>query len=171
MVHINRALLEQGIAVLDALSDEAYTEVTAAAFNATVGAHMRHCLDHYALFLHGVCEGRIDYTSRERDPRLEQDRVFARGAAQRLSGALGDLGENLPESLQVRLETGRDEGTSPGWGTSSTARELDYLVNHTVHHYAIIAVMLRMRGLDSPPGFGVAPSTLRHQRALDSCAR
>ena len=57
--------------------------------------------------------------------------------------------------------------TDGGHGCPSTVRrELIFLVSHTVHHYALIAVMLRHQAVGLPADFGVAPSTLRHQRRL-----
>jgi hypothetical protein len=38
-----------------------------------------------------------------------------------------------------------------------------YAVVHAVHHYALIGIMGGIMGLRMPPGFGVAPSTLKHQ--------
>jgi hypothetical protein len=38
-----------------------------------------------------------------------------------------------------------------------------YAVAHAVHHYALIGIMGGIMGLRMPPGFGVAPSTLKHQ--------
>jgi hypothetical protein len=38
-----------------------------------------------------------------------------------------------------------------------------YVVAHAVHHYALIGVMAGVMGMSLPAGFGVAPSTLKHQ--------
>ena len=46
---------------------------------------------------------------------------------------------------------------------STIGREIMYSVAHAVHHYALIGVMGGIIGLKMPPGFGVAPSTLKHQ--------
>jgi len=46
---------------------------------------------------------------------------------------------------------------------STVGREIMYSVAHAVHHYALIGVMGGIMGLHLPPGFGVAPSTLKHQ--------
>jgi hypothetical protein len=39
-----------------------------------------------------------------------------------------------------------------------------YCVAHAVHHYALIGVMGAIVGFALPPNFGIAPSTLKHQR-------
>ncbi len=45
---------------------------------------------------------------------------------------------------------------------SSLGRELQFLVSHTVHHYALIAIASRMQGIWPKESFGVAPSTLKY---------
>ena len=55
---------------------------------------------------------------------------------------------------------------------SSTSRELQSLMSHTTHHFALIAMMLRTRGLSVERDFGVARSTLRYQeRTAAACAQ
>jgi len=45
-----------------------------------------------------------------------------------------------------------------------------YSVAHAVHHYALIGVMGGIMGLQIPPGFGVAQSTLKHQAEAAAAA-
>jgi hypothetical protein len=42
---------------------------------------------------------------------------------------------------------------------------LQFLLSHTVHHFALMALILRAQGADPGDDFGVAPSTLEHRRA------
>jgi hypothetical protein len=44
------------------------------------------------------------------------------------------------------------------------------LLGHTVHHNAIIAMIVDRHGLKLPQGFGVAPSTQRHQAKAEPVA-
>jgi hypothetical protein len=43
---------------------------------------------------------------------------------------------------------------------------LQVLSSHTIHHFALMAVTLRLHGVQIDPKFGMAPSTLRFQSAL-----
>jgi len=45
---------------------------------------------------------------------------------------------------------------------SSVSRELQVLSSHTIHHFALIAMTLRLHGVEMDPDFGMAPSTLRY---------
>jgi hypothetical protein len=41
---------------------------------------------------------------------------------------------------------------------------LQFLCSHTVHHFALIKLLLDGTGVDLAPEFGVAPSTLAYHR-------
>ena len=71
----------------------------------------------------------------------------------------------LPRTLRVRGEGAPPEVPEGQWPESTLERELYVLVSHTIHHYALVAVLLRTLGVDPGPEFGVAPSTLRHWEA------
>jgi hypothetical protein len=57
------------------------------------------------------------------------------------------------------------------WGRSSAERELQFLLSHTVHHYALIALMLRTQGYEPGAEFGVAPSTLAYWKEAAACVQ
>jgi uncharacterized damage-inducible protein DinB len=159
----NVAILGQSIALLEQIDDELYTRVDAQIFRSCVGSHMRHLLDFYGAFLRGLPSGRIDYDSRQRDVLVEQHRL---AALERLRDIVFQL-EHLPISDGSVLLLARQDSSAPpedpaAWGQSSLARELQTLVSHTIHHYALIAVLLRRHGFEPDSDFGVAPSTLLH---------
>jgi len=47
------------------------------AFNASIGGHYRHCLDHFTSLLRGLDAEAVDYDHRERDARIESQPGFA----------------------------------------------------------------------------------------------
>ena len=169
----NIRYLEQGVALIDGLADEAYTGSPGGPYAGGVGAQFRHCLDFYGCFLHGLDAGRIDYRRRERDPRIETDRAHAAAQTRTICDSLRGLTrEKLDRPLAVRAEEfvpGAEE-----WSGSSGGRELQFLISHTIHHYALIAMLLAHRGYDVTrrfPELGVAPSTLEHWQASGSFGR
>lgn len=157
--------LGQGLELLERLDDHQYAEVPALGLG-SVGGHVRHCLDFYSCFLRGLADGRVDYDSRARDPRLEVDREYA---AEAIRTTIAQLHELDDDAVDISLETvgdrGRNAPESSCWGASSGRRELMFLRSHTVHHFALIAALLRVRDIDPGPDFGVAPSTLAHRQA------
>ena len=42
---------------------------------------------------------------------------------------------------------------------TSVGRELAFVMSHTIHHLAVIALLLRDLGIEVPPRFGYAPTT------------
>ena len=134
------------------------------------GPHFRHVLEHYSCFLAGLGALRVDYDSRPREAALEVDPAAARQRVLELIGALGAIDPaGLEAPLEVRLECGDGE-ESDQWSRTTVRRELQFLLSHTVHHFALIGLLLDQQGIDPGPDFGVAPSTLRHWREQAACA-
>jgi uncharacterized damage-inducible protein DinB len=166
----NVAALRQGIELLAGLSSEAYARRTPACFNSSAGGHLRHVVEHYLSFLQGTETGEIDYEARARDPLIESDPRYAAAQLEAIGERLERLQAN--RELRVRAECAPADVTT--WGGSSVVRELEFLLSHTVHHYALIGVICQLGGHTLPKDFGMAPSTLRYLQAqpvASSCAR
>jgi uncharacterized damage-inducible protein DinB len=106
----------------------------------------------------------VDYDRRARDPRTETDPL---AALERIDALREELTERIANQSDRSLSIRADEPGLPpnaGFVPSTLARELRALASHTVHHYALLAVVLRLRGIDVPQSFGVAPSTLAHSQ-------
>jgi uncharacterized damage-inducible protein DinB len=158
----NLLVLQQGLDLLDRLSDADYRD--SGIDRSAVGAQYRHILDHYRCLLEGLDDGQIDYDRRRRDPELEANRSAAARATDEVLDRLRLLARTAPDlPLQVRQSAGAGEGDHPQG--SSLGRELLFLVSHTVHHFAIIKLLLAERGVECHPDLGVAPSTLALRQA------
>jgi hypothetical protein len=155
--------LAQGELLLAQLGDGDYTRKVPVAFNASIGGHYRHCLDHFRSLLDAAMDGDLNYDHRERGTLIESDRFAALNATRELREGYERLDPIfLMRSLAVTCKT--SYATSGSQASPSTVgREIMYSVAHAVHHYALIGVMGGIMGLQMPPGFGVAPSTLKHQ--------
>jgi len=156
-------ILRQGEALLSEITDENYTCKVPLAFNATIGGHYRHCLDHFRSLLESATTGDLNYDHRERGTLVENDRFAALNATRELREAYEKLDEVfIPRLLQVTCKTSYSTSGSQV-SLSTVGREIMYAVAHAVHHYALIGVMGGILGVPLPTGFGVAPSTLKHQ--------
>jgi len=154
--------LQQGEALLTDISDETYTRRVPIAFNASIGGHYRHCLDHFRSLLDSAMDGDLNYDHRERDTLIEKDRYAALNATRELREGFESLDPIfLMRPLAVTCKTSYATNGSQV-SPSTIGREIMYSVAHAVHHYALIGVMGGIMGLQMPPGFGVAPSTLKH---------
>lgn len=161
----NLAYLRQALELVRRLGDDDYCGATPELPRRGVGAQFRHIFDHYDCFLRGLESGRIDYDQRERHPELESDRARAIEKLESLMHALLALPHaDLRRGVQVALDCG--EGPQRVWSTSTVSRELQFLVSHTVHHFAVIALLLRGHGREPGADFGVAPSTLKYEQSL-----
>lgn len=170
LVKDNIAILMQARELVSRLSNASYALSGPAVHGSGVGPHLRHVLDHYANFLEGVSAGRVDYDARARDPTIEVDRSAAIAKLDELVSGLRALSTHSHGTLTVKMECGDDSPPESWWSTSSICRELQFLISHTVHHYALIRFVLKLQGIDPGPVFGVAPSTLRHHARL-ACAQ
>lgn len=155
--------LAQGEALLQNLADDTYVCKVPIAFNASIGGHYRHCLDHFRSLLDSAAEGDLNYDHRERGTAIETDRLAALEATRDLRAGYERLdAECLMRPLAVTCKT--SYGTHESQVSFSTVgREIMYSVAHAVHHYALIGIMGGIVGVKMPAGFGVAPSTLKHQ--------
>jgi hypothetical protein len=156
--------LRQGEALLAGIDDRIYTRKLPTAFNASIGGHYRHCLDHFRALLEAAAAGDLNYDHRERGTLVENDRFAALNATRDLCLGLDQLDPALlARRLDVTCKTSYATGGSQV-SPSTVGREIMYTVAHAVHHYALIGTMARIMDVPLPDGFGVAPSTLEHHR-------
>ena len=158
----NLELLRQGIELLEQVDDALYPGAPdAQATSYRVGPHLRHCVDAYGCLIAGLATRRIDYDGRQRRAGVETDREAGRRALQNIAASLEQMRGHDPHmDVQVKVDTPAAE--TDAWSRSTLRRELQFLVGHTVHHFALIAMILRSAGFEPGREFGVAPSTLRH---------
>ena len=158
------AVLAQGASLLDVLDDATFTAMPPIAPGATIGAHYRHCLDHFGALLTGDASGGIDYDARKRDPELENNRRAALAMTRHLQDLASSLDSSILASpMTVRCGVSYTESESPVVH-SSFEREVMFSISHAIHHYALIAMICRSLGTALPEGFGIAPSTAHYRK-------
>jgi len=166
-VSANLLVIKQGIALLAVLGGERFVARIPLCYHASVGGHLRHVIEHYQSFLRGLEDGRIDYEDRPRDPLIETEPQHAASILEDISTRLLEVATTGPNhGLLLCAET--SDGECVG---TSVVRELEFLLSHTIHHYALVAVMARLQGCEPEAEFGIAPSTLRFQQSQAVCAR
>jgi uncharacterized damage-inducible protein DinB len=71
---------------------------------------------------------------------------------------------SLDEPIEVAAITSTDGHAVMGWST--LARELAFVLSHTIHHQAIVALLLEQQGVSAGDDrFGYAPTTPQRNRA------
>ena len=155
LLELNRSFLRQALQLLGEMDPATYTSPCEEVFSSSIGQHVRHCVEHYEEFLGALRSGReLDYDKRPRDPRVETDMPEAVSRLRKIREEFG----SLPGHCQpLRIRDCEVDLASE----SSICREMQFLVSHTVHHFALISVIARLNGLRTPEDFGIAPSTLK----------
>jgi uncharacterized damage-inducible protein DinB len=162
-------LLDEMAEVVAQLTHGEYAWAGLRDVSGSIGGHVRHCLDHVRALERAVDSGLADYDGRVRQTQIERDRevaVLALTAAARRMTLLDD--ETLDRAVVVRAQL---EHAGPIVESASTiGRELAFVVNHTIHHAASIALLARVQGHTPRAGrFGLAPTTPALSEA--TCAR
>lgn len=158
------AVLSQGESFLAGIPEESYRRRHPIAFNASIGGHYRHCLDHFVSLLRSLDTGVVDYDARDRNPDIETRPEIALAATRSLRAALEQLSiEVIHADVPIRCSVSYDESGAPVF-PSSVGRELTYAITHAIHHFALIAFLARLQSVPIPENFGIAPSTVAFQR-------
>jgi uncharacterized damage-inducible protein DinB len=165
-------------ALADALGElaDAIRPLSALAFTArefsssgSIGAHVRHCLDHAWALERGIAIGQICYDHRERDTVVERDVQLAVSRLRRASVRLGGITDALLDRPLTLVAQIHADGRTVRVETTA-GRELAFVISHTVHHSALIAVLLEHADEAVPMRLGLAPTTPTGVGASPACA-
>lgn len=169
LITANIHFLQQGVNLLESITDSQYTFNDSDYFQSSMGRHMRHILDHYQSLVNGW-RSKVDYDARIRNTDIEYQREAAIDMCRLLIDRLSALEDRwLSADREILVKSNEDvEATDSAWSNSTIKRELQFLISHTVHHYALIAFILRVQNVQVPGHFGVAPSTLSHEKATSA---
>jgi len=155
--------LLQGLELLAATGDLKYGRVLGLPFEASIGQHYRHVLEHYDCLRHGLSTAVVNYDAREREVALESS---VSKAMDRTGNILDSLVSLDPAHLERPCKSVQSLGYSanePLELRSNIGRELAYCIGHAVHHYAIIRLICAAVEVNLPVNFGFAPATLKHK--------
>ena len=169
LVELNIEFLEQGKELIPEVTDSVFTACNKPVYPSGAGEHFRHIIEHYQLFLSGIGSDLLDYDARNRDTRIACDRSFACSVITDVQRGLAEI-PSTDRQVRVKMAASPDADTDAPLSTSTLCRELEYLHTHTVHHYALIAMILRLQSVEPNANFGVAPSTLQHRTISASSA-
>lgn len=158
----NCFLLRRFISIVEAVTDSQYILSDQPLFNSSIGAHMRHVLDHYQALIDGLPSGHVNYDVRTREKSIEVNRGIA---IKKLTETIAFL-EQLEvdnKSILVSMDIGESSAADVIPQHSTLGRELTFLYSHQIHHEALIGFILRVLNITSIDNdIGLAPSTLKH---------
>ena len=151
-------LLDELASLLLQLQPSVYTAKLLPGVSGSVGEHVRHILDHVTAFAVAREQTVLTYDHRERGTAVEADSVAALRMIMRLRALLDDVGDGQLDRPML-LSAVISRGCEPMLMRTTRRRELASVISHTVHHQALIAVLLAMADVDVPDAFGRAPTT------------
>jgi uncharacterized damage-inducible protein DinB len=152
-------VLGQVAQVVRALPDEAYAAPGPRGVSGSVGAHVRHCLDHVMALEQALVSRRVDYDARQRGGDIETSRRAGLRALDAARARLAALDDRWLSAL-VLVESQIAPGGRRVEAQSTIGRELAFVISHTIHHSATLNVLLHQQDAHpAPAGFGYAPST------------
>jgi hypothetical protein len=153
-------LFEQLGHSVEKLTDEQYCFPAAVLSQATIGQHLRHIIEFFLELNKGYETGSVNYDKRQRDHRIETDRLFA---IQKLHEVLDGLPR--PDKNLTLVASLTPENNSQHEFKTNYNRELLYNLEHTVHHMAFIRTGIEaVSVIQLPVQFGVAESTLQSRK-------
>jgi hypothetical protein len=154
----NIQIITQLTDLLNDIDSAVYKDALRPLHYSTMGQHVRHITEFYLCLLKGHKTGVVDYDARERNLMIEIDKDFTIEILENVIQDLRKLKSN--KSLILKSSFGGDEAMEI---STSFFRELTYLIEHTIHHLAIIKIGLNevYPEIEIPKNFGVAHSTVR----------
>ena len=151
-------LLDELSTLLEEIPSSVYCAPFVSSASGSIGEHVRHCLDHVAALFAATPSMPLSYDSRNRGTRVETDPGTALQQIAMLRSALAAWpGRAIDEPLVVSAVLAHSGRPMTTWST--LGRELAFVVNHTIHHQAIIGVLLAVHGHAVPERFGHSPTT------------
>jgi hypothetical protein len=136
-----KTVLNQKLDILRTISQQDYTHFHAPVFNASVGGHIRHSIDHFSILLSqdftSSAPSIIDYDVRDRQTDIETNRESALMKTSELIDQLDNLFDSYSEMLSIPLSVRFIGDATTGHtycAPTSLAREVSFVAHHGIHH-------------------------------------
>lgn len=155
------SIFEDGKCYLSQLSQQQYTQELELFSGATIGQHTRHWIEFFqCLLVNAKTDRTISYDKRKRNPVWENDPQAVIEMIEQMEYQLMDY----PQIDGITLESKMPDGQYVDLPTSFQ-RELWFVIEHAVHHLALIKIGLKadFPSCSLPSHFGIATSTLAQQ--------
>jgi hypothetical protein len=152
--------------ICNLLNEEKFTEKIEVLSNSTIGQHIRHIIEFYSCLMLGYKSGVINYDKRERNTLIETIPTYAYTTLETIQTelAMADFNKNM--------EVVHEIDDTPYLIGTTFARELYYMAEHTLHHFALIKIGFEAAfpEIQLPANFGIASSTVKHHQEKTTCA-
>ncbi|MBI1287135.1 MAG: hypothetical protein GC178_06095 [Flavobacteriales bacterium] len=126
---------------------------------ASVGQHVRHTLEFYQCLFEAT--DTVNYDQRKRDILIESSAAHAVHVADQILKSVSQIKADRPMQLEAEMLG----AAQPLCVRSSLSRELLYVLEHAIHHMALMRILIKDEAADFEleDAFGVAYSTLAYR--------
>lgn len=123
----------------------------------SIGGHSRHIIEFYDCLLNSIESNNVNYDARLRDLQIENNRDYAILIINKIINKLEQF-DNFDKNVVLISKFGNCELSTP----TTFQREITYLIEHTIHHFALIRIGIQscFEKIKVEHEFGVAFSTL-----------
>ena len=125
---------------LQQLQADAYGRPLGVLSGSSIGQHVRHVAEFLDCLLTQAQHGRVDYSLRKRDLRLENDLDYAH---QYMDELMERLGQVDPTQILILIHEYDPDIEDRIEASSTMARELVYHIEHAIHHMAMIRIGMK----------------------------
>lgn len=162
---ISTDIFGQLTAISEQLTPDQFSQPLDLLFGASIGKHVRHVLECYAIALTGYRTSHVNYGQRVRQTELENNPRVAIETMTQLADRLQTYTDDRILCFEASYSTSADPDVTI---TTTFFRELLYNIEHAIHHSAIIRIGLEKMfpHVCIPANFGIAYATVQHQSAL-----
>lgn len=157
MIETIKQNLQRGIRLLEAISDEEYSDCSTPPYCSSIGNNMRHVLDFFTCIFDGLESNHIDFSVRKRNELAQQKTAFGIAYFNDIIEKLNKLdAATFNNHIKVTDNLG-DGNVTITYTLESTLVQAH---SHAIHHYAIVGFIVNQLGLELPePDFGYNPTT------------
>ena len=165
LLAVSRITLSQLHDAITVLTTEQYSQSPLTETSA-IGKHVRHIVEFYqALFSYLQTPSSVNlcYDKRVRNPELESSAQYALAEIRKIRESLT---ATLIQDCEITVASVVVPGAPLVTMNTTLLRELFYLLDHTIHHMAIVKLIAQCQGVILDSQFGLAQSTKQYQQVL-----
>jgi hypothetical protein len=159
-------IIEDIAEVIKKLDDNNFVSKIEILNGSSIGQHIRHIVEFYICLFDGIEKGIVNYEDRKRDILRETMPIYTLEILEKLKIKLKLMDFGLP--LKFKQTIGEDELLL----NTNITREITYLAEHTIHHFALIKIGMNVffPEIHLAKNFGVAESTIKYRNETIKCA-
>lgn len=134
--------------------------------HSSIGGHMRHILEFMQTLHNGLTAGFVDYELRERNVLFETDPIATEECLRFLAQGLCHALMQSPEPHLLTLHETPYVGAEKIALTTSLEREILFIIQHGIHHLAVIKMLAAAQNIALDASIGLAIATQIHNQSV-----